>query len=391
LVLLGVVTLLVGGLWVGAQQGIPSDTVVVRAITPPDRPLPSERDSAGVTRFSFIVYGDTRSGPGATTGELPPDGRELQREHARVVDAMVEKARALASSPFPVRFVIQSGDAVLNGPSGAMWNVSFTPIIERLTRGAQLPFFFAVGNHDVTSRPKGDTERAHGVRNTLDAIRLLIPPDGSIRRLTGYPTYAFGYGNAFFILFDSNIVTDPVQLAWVTAQLEGVDRVRYHHVFMVFHHPPFTSGAHGGPSIEPQAQAIRDLYLPVFRKHHVRMTLCGHDHLLDHWVERYDDQGRRYRMDHVVTGGGGAPVYTYRGEQDVAAYVNANAEQHVSVEHLIKPGTTESENPHHFVVIHVDGDRLSLEAVASGSTPFLPYGRARLELFDTTTTSPVEH
>ena len=31
--------------------------------------------------------------------------------------------------------------------------------------------------------------------------------------------------------------------------------------------------------------------MPVFRKHHVRMTLTGHDHLMDHWVERYEEDG----------------------------------------------------------------------------------------------------
>ena len=58
-----------------------------------------------------------------------------------------------------------------------------------------------------------------------------------------------------------------------------------------------------------------------FRKHHVRMTIGGHDHLLDHFVERYDDERRTYRMDHIVSGGGGAPTYTYRGEPDLQAYL----------------------------------------------------------------------
>ena len=36
----------------------PRDTVV--GILPPKKPLPPEAQSAGVTRFSFIAYGDTR-------------------------------------------------------------------------------------------------------------------------------------------------------------------------------------------------------------------------------------------------------------------------------------------------------------------------------------------
>jgi len=363
-----------------AQRGNPPDDIQVRPIAPPPRPLPPEAATARVKKFSFFVYGDTRSqGPGRS-GEPAPDGHELQGPHAQVVDAMIAAARRLASTPFPARFVVSSGDAVLYGPNGAMWNVSYVPIVERITRQARLPFFFAPGNHDTTTRPAGDPEREHGLRNTLSAMAKLMPPDGSPRRLDGYPTYSFGYGNAFFILLDSDIATDATQLAWVTRQLEGLDRSRYRHVFAVFHHPPFDSGQHGGDTLEPTSAAIRDLYLPLFRRHHVRMTLCGHDHLLDHFVERYDDGGRTYRMDHLVSGGGGAPTYTYRSEPDVEAYLAANAAQHVRVEHLIRPGLTVEDNPHHFVIVRVDGDRLSLEVVATGAAPYRPYGGARVDL-----------
>src|SRR6185295_8112006 len=180
--------------------------VLVRAIEPPDRPLPAQAESARVTRFSFLAYGDSRG---------QADGVELQTGHGLVVDAMLEKIRSLASTPFPVRFVIQSGDAVAAGRDGAAWNVSFTPIVERITRTAGLPFFFAVGNHDVTGMPVGDPGRMPGLRNALAATSKLIPPEGSPLRLSGYPTYAFGYGNVFVIMLDSNIASDAEQLAWV--------------------------------------------------------------------------------------------------------------------------------------------------------------------------------
>src|SRR5262249_60674163 len=91
--------------------------------------------------------------------------------------------------------------------------------------------------------------------------------------------------------------------------------------------PPYSSGPHSGASADPvpgtgvkapdrveaPTTALRTLYMPMFRKHHVRLIVAGHEHLLDHFVERYDDQGVTYRMDTVVTGGGGAPTYTYNG------------------------------------------------------------------------------
>ena len=83
-----------------------------------------------------------------------------------------------------------------------------------------------------------------------------------------------------------------------------------------------------------------------------------------------------------MTGGGGAPLYAYSGEPDLRAYQAANASDHVSIEHVMKPGTTAADNPHHFVVVQVDGDRLSIEVVGSGAA-FAPYnGRSRIELND---------
>jgi len=373
-----VATALLFGTIAAAQQAVPM-MVAVEPIEPPVTPLASESASAGVTRFSFIAYGDTRSG---SEPDVPGDGEVLQSQHAALVETMIGKIRSLASTPYPVRFVVQSGDAVLRGQNGAMWNVSFSPIIEKLTRGANVPYFFAVGNHDVTTMPAGDPGRALGLHNTLTAMSRLIPPEGSPRRLAGYPAYAFGFGNLFAFTFDSDIPSDRIQLAWVTDQLERLDRARFTHVIAFFHHPPFTSGQHGGPILESQSAEIRDSYLPLFRKHHVRMTIAGHDHLLDHWVERYVENGVSYRRDDVVTGGGGAPIYLYTGEPDLSEYLDAGAAENVRVEHLVKPGGTRDQNPHHFIVVRVDGDRLSLEAVATGGAPYMPYGQPRIDLTD---------
>jgi hypothetical protein len=173
--------------------------VPIRPIEPPARPLPQESESANVTRFSFIAYGDTRSAgpiPGAAT-ETGGDGNVVHPIHSQVVDAMIARIRALAGTPFPVRFVLQSGDAVLRGSNGAQWNVSFTPIIDRLIRDGGVSYFFSVGNHDVTGMPAGDPGRMMGLHNTLTAISKLIPPEGSPRRLSGYPTYAIGSATPF--------------------------------------------------------------------------------------------------------------------------------------------------------------------------------------------------
>lgn len=348
----------------------------VKPIEPPAHPLPPEADTARITKFSFIVYGDTRSG-------AVGDGDIVHPIHSQVVTAMLAAIKTQQRTPYPVRFVLQTGDAVLIGAAGRMWNVSFTPIIERLTKRADIPYFLTAGNHDVALAAPGDPVRQLGLNNTLAAVSKLIPSEGSPRRLNGYAAYGFGYGNVFVIALDTTIAADPLQLAWATDQLERLDRTRFRHVFAFVHYPPFSSGPHGGPILEPQTEALRDLYMPLFRKHHVRMILGGHEHLYEHWVERYTDDGHDYRIDAIVTGGGGAPTYTYRGEPDLTAYLAAGAAQNVRVEHLVKPGTASPDNPNHFVIITVDGDKLSAQVIAPNDAAYAPFnGRARIDLSD---------
>jgi len=360
---------------VPAQQPTAS-TQTVRAISAPRNPLPPEEASAGVTRFSFIVYGDTRG---------RKDGLQLQYEHSLVVDSILAMIRRLEKTPSPVRFVLQTGDAVVNGRDPKQWNVSFVDLINRITGEGGVPYFLAAGNHDVTGVPSPDDSlRKVGLKNYLEAVAQLIPPDGAARRLAGYPTYAFGYGNTFVLAFDSNIAGDETQYQWVKAQLEGLDRNRYQNIIVVLHHPEFSSGPHGGPKVEPPTAAVRARYLPLFRQHHVAITFSGHDHLFEHWVERYRDSlGNRHRMDHVVTGGGGAPPYSYTGEPDLREYLKANAGDKVSLEHLVRPGSEPGDNPYHYVLVRVDGTHLGLEVIGvDWGSGFKPYRSRSAELQD---------
>jgi len=371
ILLVGALALGVAAGWVpaGAQQAAaPSltDGVQVRPIDPGTVALPSEAVSARERRFSFIVYGDTRG---------PADGVTLQPQHGDVVDTMIATIREQQSSGFPVRFVVQSGDAVTNGRYGRQWNVSFNPIVERLIRDGGVAYWFAVGNHDVGPSPDiKDEGRRIGLRNTEAAMSRLWPSNASPRRMPGYPTYAFAYGQYFFIVLDSDIASDVAQRTWVAAQLEGLNRTRYPHVVAVFHHPPLSSGPHGGEIVEPQTDAMRRDYMPLFRQYHVRLLLTGHDHLFDHYVERYQDVSGSHRIDHIVTGGGGAPIYPYTAEPDLARYAGTAAPLNITVEHAARPSPDVADNPHHFALIQVDNDMLSLRVVATVAAPFEPYG-----------------
>jgi len=169
-----------------AQRGGQPDDVRVQAIQAPAHPLPPEADSARVTKFAFLVYGDTRSPGPSRSGEPPPDGREIQGPHTAVVDAMIDTTRALARTDFPVRFVVSSGDAVFYGLNGTMWNVSYVPVVNRLTRDAGLPFFFAPGNHDVTTRRSGRAV-ARAAREAVSAAAAAAPTAPRVTRTSSSP------------------------------------------------------------------------------------------------------------------------------------------------------------------------------------------------------------
>jgi len=365
---------LLGPLQLAAQSQ--RDTVITAPTLAPRNPLPSEATSARVTRFSFIAYGDTRG---------RHDGTELQAEHTLVIESMVATIKKSAADGDSIRFVLQSGDAVQNGAIARQLNVSYIPLINRLTQDGGVPYLLSVGNHDVSpATDLRDPRRVDGLHNYFAANVNLIPAEGSGHRLAGYPAYSFGYGNTFFIAFDSDIPDDTVQLAWVKSQLAGLNRSRYVNVALFFHHPPFSSGPHGGARLEPQAASLRSKWMPVFRQYHVRLLFTGHEHLYEHWVERYTDSSGPHRIDEIVSGGGGAPLYAYTGEPDLRDYLKAGSDLQLTLEHMARPSIDPGGNPFHYVVVHVEGTNISLEVIGvDWGRGFSPYRTSTVSLTPT--------
>ena len=152
-----------------AQQPPPASApplVLVRPIDPPATPLPSEAASAGVTRFSFIAYGDTRSGgavgrsrrradrPGGAQPRGRPDDRAHSRERVDAISRSVSScSRAMRCCE--VRTARCGTSASRRSSSGSRAGRTFRT-------------FFSVGNHDVTTMPPGDPGRALGLQQHAD-------------------------------------------------------------------------------------------------------------------------------------------------------------------------------------------------------------------------------
>jgi hypothetical protein len=363
---------------VSVLYGVPRVSAQAERVTPitaPAAALPDENASSGVTKYSFIAYGDTRG---------RRDGVALQYEHSLIVDSMLKQIKQLQNTEYPVRFILQSGDAVQHGQNAKEWNVSFTPLIDRLTTEGGVSYFLAPGTQDVSHAATMDApERKEPLKNYLDAVSALIPPDGSPHRLARYPAFSFGYGNTFVLGFDANIAGDQKQFEWVKSQLEGVDQRRYVNVIVFCHQAPFSSGPHGGPEVEAPTVELRNKYMPLFRAHHVRAVFSGHEHLFEHWVEHYTDASGRHRMDLIVSGGGGAPIYTYTGEPKLEEYLKANETSKVELQHLVKPSVDAGLNPYHYLLVQVDGEHLDMQVISvDWGKGFEPYRSSKVGLKD---------
>lgn len=123
--------------------------------------------------------------------------------------------------------------------------------------------------------------------------------------------------------------------------------------------------------------------MPLFSANHVRVVFSGHEHLFENWVERYTDATGPHRMDLIVSGGGGAPIYSYTGEPDLTQYLKANESSQVTLEHLVKPSPDRGLNPYHYVLVRVDGEKLGVEVISvDWGREFAPYRSNRAELQD---------
>jgi predicted phosphodiesterase len=173
------------------------------------------------------VYGDVRGGHAI---------------HRKLVDQMLGEGLDL---------VAVTGDMVLHGSDEADWQRFFAIATELL---AQIPYFPAVGNHDVGWDGADTAGRADQM--------FALPPGPPDR-----PAGAYWYSRSRAIV-----------------------------VFT--HDGPYARGLHGGNPI------ARERYVPILARHHVDFVFSGHDHL----YQRGEIAGVRY----VVSGGGGASLYGIR-------------------------------------------------------------------------------
>lgn len=227
------------------------------------------------------------------------DTRTGHAVHRSVVEAISREE---------IDFVVHTGDMVERGGIKEQWDWFFQ--IERplLRRAPVLP---AVGNHDASGRDYFEryflhNEWTRGRRYfATDWGNLrLIAIDGGIECRSGCEQYTFA------------------EQALASGAAAGKLMV------MFLHYPPYSSGNHGSHL------GVREPIAALSRRYGVELVLSGHDH---NYERTLPIDGTTY----VVSGSAGAPIRPVRPQSFTAS----------------------ARTEPHYVLVDVDGDRMTLRAI----------------------------
>jgi len=253
--------------------------------------------AANTTPFRFVVYGDTRSNPS---------------DHLSVVNAIIE------SNP---EIVLHTGDIINDGRVYNQWGSEFFTPASNLIKNKTV--FTSLGNHE---------------NNASWYYSFFSNPTESGNEAW----YSFEYGNSHFIALDTtqDFSVGSNQYNWLVSDLNSSAATSSTWIFVFFHHPPYTSGAHGTP--EATGVNVRNWLVPVFEFYGVDVVFNGHDHQ----YERSYKSGIYY----LVAGGGGAPLRSVNQTE--------NPYQQLALSTL------------HHCTIDVNGSSLTINALFNNGTVF---------------------
>lgn len=208
--------------------------------------------------FTFAVIGDNRSNI---------------KEYEALLHRMMKYNPA---------FVINTGDMI-----GATNKTQWAQFWEK-SKSVTVPYFLTAGNHDAYD---AESEKLYRHETALPGDKLY---------------YSFNAGDSLFVILDSTVpgrdrqITDG-QYHWLE---QALSQSYYRHKFVFVHHPLYPQegrGEHYGESLDMFPNE-RDRLERLFEKEKVTIVFAGHEHL---YLRKMVDG-----VLHVITGGGGATLYT---------------------------------------------------------------------------------
>ncbi len=223
--------------------------------------------------FRFVAYGDTRF----------HDPHDTEAANPSVRQALVQ---AVANA-HPA-FICFTGDIVYRGAEAADWKVFENETA--VWRKNNIPVFPAIGNHEL-----------YGNEKTALANYFHHFPDLHDSRF-----YSVRAANSLILVLDSSLdELSGLQGQWLTRKLDNIP-ASVDFVFLMFHHPPYTSSDPGmlGEGHKARMQEMDLAKMLEERQAHTRarfVVFSGHVHN----YERHEHGGITY----FVTGGAGAHAY----------------------------------------------------------------------------------
>ncbi len=213
-----------------------------------------------VSEITLIAYGDTRTNP---------DKHDLVAE---------EILNTYSSDPEAQTLLLFSGDLVSDGDSESDWDNQFfnsqNTNIRKLFQSA--PIMAALGNHEGNG----------------ELFSKYFP---YTFYASGYYYGSFDYGPAHVTIVDQYTDYSPgsAQYQWLENDLASTTKKWK---IIMFHEPGWSAGGHGNNS------NVQNYIEPLCEKYDVQFVINGHNHYYSRAVVE--------RVNHITTGGGGAPLYT---------------------------------------------------------------------------------
>jgi hypothetical protein len=300
---------------------------------------------SAATRYTYDVFmGGADATPGQDTFTSAPTTGSGTVRFIAFGDSGVgsasqsQLATRMAADTFD--FALHTGDVAygtstgVGGPSYTQYDSWLFGVYSQWMRSR--PFYPTIGNHD------DEINHASAYRDVF-----VLPEQGAS---TTYPDnaeryYSFDYGPVHFVALDTEYALldagrKQAQLAWLDADLAATTqpwRIVY------FHRSPYSSGTEHGSMLD-----VRQAFSPILERRGVQLVLSSHDHDYERSVPWREFVANGSAITYVVTGGGGAPLYS----------VGTSA------------WTAKSASVNHYTRVSVSGCLLTIEAVGSDGAVF---------------------
>jgi 3',5'-cyclic AMP phosphodiesterase CpdA len=167
-------------------------------------------------------------------------------------------------------FVLHTGDVVEDSKVEIEWKNMLDTNFAYLSK---IPVMAISGNHETTYK--------NGSNETYKHFNQKIGSEQDTK--LGY-YYSFTYGNAKFIMLNTNRLTGNAltvdQYDWLINELENNTATW---TFVAMHNPMYSAGNYGSdPSRNAISVALRNQLQSIFAEYGVDVVLQGHDHLVSH-------------------------------------------------------------------------------------------------------------